>query len=62
MTEQEGGWEVTRENTFERVNMLEVEHFALESEECFCCVWRKRDWASFNNRSFCAMASTSSDN
>ena len=53
--------EVTRESIFERVNMLEVEHFALESEERFCCVRRRRDWASFKDRSFHAMAAISND-
>lgn len=61
MIEQKGAQEVTRENIFKRVNMLEVEHLALESEEHFCCVWRRRGLASFKDRPFHAVADIAND-
>lgn len=61
MTEQKVTRAVAQENTFERVNMLEVEHFGLESEECFDCAWRRGDWASSEDRSFRATAAISKD-
>lgn len=41
--------------------MLEVEHLALESEERFCCVWRRKGLASFKDRPFHAVADISND-
>lgn len=60
-TEQKGARKTTPENIFDRVNMCEAEHSGLESDECFCCVQRRRGWAFLKDRSLHVVAATSND-
>lgn len=63
MTEQKGAQEVTWENTSERVQMLEVEHRALESKVFLFYTGKKKktNQAYFKDGSFHAIAASSNE-